>query len=175
MEITNKTNNWCARITNPRERVNMQEIIEIQFEEVQLEKVTELLAKLCSTSMLIDYQISSDEPEINLKPQSQVQLFNIIKNSSDGAFYFNFSDFKLNELELSGVGFQIYKYNDKYDLNLHIMEKEVTEIIPILTLQNWAGLLATEVIAKAFYCGYEPAMDEETRFFTGKTLGPLKF
>lgn len=153
---------------------NMQEIIEILFEEVQLEKVTELLVKLYSTSVLTDYQISSDEPEIEFNLQSQVQIFNNINNSSDGAFYFNFSDFKLKELELSGVGFQIYKYNNKYDLNIHIREKEMTQIISIFTLQNWAALIATEVSAKAYCCGYEPATDKETRFFTGQTLGPLK-
>jgi hypothetical protein len=151
----------------------MQEIIEISFEEIQLEKVTELLAKLCSTSVLSDYQISSDEPDIIINFKSQVQIFNSIDNSSDGSFYFNFSDFKLKQLELSKVGLQIYKYNNGYDLNIHIREEEFNQIGSISTLQGWAELIANDVSAKNYYCGYEPAIDEETRFFSGKIFGPL--
>lgn len=153
----------------------MQDIIEILFEEVNLNKVSVLLANTCSTAQFTNYLVSTDDSgvcDINFK--SQDQIFTFIGNSSDGAFYFNFSEFQLNEFEFSSIGFQIYKYDKKYDLNLHIPENEIIGKITIVALQSWADIIAKSLIAKEYFCGYEPASDQATRFFSGSILGPLK-
>jgi hypothetical protein len=148
------------------------EIIEIVFERVQLSKIVELLIKMLSNSTLKDYSISTDSSEINL--HSKENLFNNINQSSDGAFYFNFSDSDLKDIQLSSVGFQIYKYDNVYDLSLYIEEKEIRQKVSISDLQKRVESLAEELKATNYYCGYESASDEVTRLFSGNSLGPLK-
>lgn len=152
----------------------MKEIIEIVIEKVQLEKTVELLLKMVSSSTLKDYQVSTDSSEIEINFQSHEKVFNEIDQSSDGSFYFNFLVFNFKDLLLSDVGLQIYKYNNDYDLNLHIDEKEISSKVLISNLQKWVKSLAEELEAEDFFCGYEPAMDKETRFFSGSALGPLE-
>lgn len=148
------------------------EIIEIVFERVHLEKLVGLLIRILSNSTLKDYNISTDSSQINL--QSKEKMLNSIQQSSDGAFYFNFLDYSLNDILLSNVGFQIIKYDKVYDLNLSIEEKKVRQKVSILELQKRVALLAEELKSTNYYCGYEPAIDEETRLFSGFSLGPLK-
>jgi len=148
------------------------EIIEIVFEKIQLDKIVELLIIKLSSSFLKDYNISTDTSEIN--SQSKETLFNSIDQSSDGSFYFNFLDYGLKDVQLSRVGFQIIKYNSFYDLNLSLEEKEIRQKVSIIGLQKRVASLADELKSTFYYCGYEPAMDRETRFFSDVSLGPLK-
>lgn len=148
------------------------EIIEVVFERVQLEKIVDLLIRMLSNSTLKDYNISADSSEINL--QSKEKLFDSINQSSDGSSYFNFLDYSLNDILLSRVGFQIYKYDNIYDLSLDIEEKELRQKISISDLQKYVASLAKELNTTYYYCGYEPASDKETRLFSVDTLGPLK-
>ncbi len=148
------------------------EFIEIVFERIQLEKIVALLNKSLSNSILKDYYVSSDSSGINL--QSKETLFNSIDQSSDGSFYFNFLNYSLKDILLSKVGFQIIKYDNIYDLILSIEEREISHIVSTFDLQKRVVSLAEELKALNFYCGYEPAMDEETRIFTSVSLGPLK-
>jgi len=151
---------------------DVTEIIEIVFERVQLSRIVDLLIKKLSNSTLKDYSISTDSSEIDL--QSKEKLFDSINQSSDGSFYFNFSNSDLMDIILSRVGFQIYKYENIYDLTLVIEERELRHQVSILGLQKRAESLAEELKVTNYYCGFEPAADEETRLFSGNTIGPLK-
>jgi hypothetical protein len=150
---------------------DVTEIIEIVFERVHLSKTVKLLFKMLSNSKLKDYCISTDSSEIDL--QSKEKLFNSINQSSDGSFYFNFLDSDLIDVILARVGFQIYKYDNKYDLTLIIEEKEIRHQLSILGLQKRSESLALELKAVNYCCGYEPAEDEETRLFSGNVIGPI--
>ncbi|MBI2271340.1 MAG: hypothetical protein HYU69_13435 [Bacteroidetes bacterium] len=150
----------------------MKETIEISFEDIRLEKIVEFFISIHSESTLINYQFSIDESISLVNIKSNLELFKFFNTSSDGSFYFNFSNFKLGEFELPEIGIQLMKYNNKYDLNFHFGYQFLRNIAII---QNWAGALAQELKAKIYYCGYEPANDLETRFFTGSILGPLKY
>ena len=150
----------------------MTEIIEIVFERVQLEKIAITLFELLSNSNLIDSYITTDVSKIDF--QSKEKLHNSLVQSSEGAFSFYFLSFKLVEIQLHRVLLQIHKCNNVYDVNIIIEEKELIERVSILELHKYVAILAEELEATNFYCGFEPAMDKETRLFTGKNLGPLK-
>jgi hypothetical protein len=154
-----------------RDMKEVTEIIEIVFEGVQLKETVELLIKKLSSSTLKNYAIATDSGEINL--QSEEKLFNSINQSSDGSFYFYFSDFSLKDILLSSVGFQIFKYENVYDLNLDIEEKDLRQKTSIPDLLKRVASLAEELKTTNYYCGYEPAADKETRLFSGNTFGPL--
>lgn len=148
------------------------EIIEIVFERVQLEKIVEFLIKVLSNSTLKDYNIATDSTEIDV--HSKEKLFNSINQSSDGAFVFTFLNFSLKDILLSQVWFRIDKYNNTYDLSLDFEEKELRQKSSISDLQKRVASLAGELKTTNYYCGYEPAIDEDTRLFSGMSLGPLK-
>ena len=152
----------------------MKAIIEIVFEGVQLEKVVNLLKNTIDSSVLKGYQISTTESDIEINFQSHKSIISNIAQSSDGSFYFNFSDFSLKGLSLD-VGFQILKYNNVYDLNLHFEENEISQKISALNLQKWVESVANELKTDNYYCGCEPAIDKETRFFTLNKLGPVSW
>jgi len=122
-----------------------------------------------SMSKLENYTISTDSSKINL--QSEEELLKSISKSSNGAFYFNFSDYKLEDILLSRVGLQIYKYESLYDLTLDVEQKELTQKISILELERLVVNLAAELQAHKFYCGYESAIDEANRLFFRDLLG----
>jgi hypothetical protein len=148
------------------------EIIEIVFEDLQLERLVTYLIKAQSNSTLKDLSISTDQSEINLESEEKLlESFNV---SSNGSFYFNFLNYSFKDIQLSRVGFQIIKFENKYDLILSIEENEMRKKLSILDFQNRVISLAKEMEATNYYCGYEPAFDEETRLFTGVLLGPLK-
>jgi hypothetical protein len=153
---------------------NMKEVVEIVFEKVRLENTVDLLARIMSCSTLKDYHISTDTPTIKLDLLSKEELVGVITHSSEGSFYFNFLNLNTAGILLTELGVQIYKYGDDYDLNLHIDEKEISQKTSISNLQNLSESFANELKAITYFCGLEPAIDEETRFFSKSNLGPLK-
>jgi len=148
------------------------EIIEIVFERVRLEKIVELLIRKLSDSTLKEYNITPNSSDFNL--ESKEKMLNSIDQSSDGVFVFTFLDFNLKDTFLSQVWFRIDKYDNVYDLSLEIEEKELRQKTSISNLQKRVESLAEELKTTNYYCGYEPAVDEETRLFSGNSLGPLK-
>ena len=153
----------------------MAEIIEILFEQPDLKKTVVFLMEVNSNAILLDFQVASETNDANINLQLESELFNSIDNSSDGSFSFNFSEFKLQSVELSWIGIQLYKYDSKYDLNCSFNLNELKKLVSLSSLRDWAESISRELNAKSYYGGYEPAVDEETRFFTGKNLGPLTF
>ena len=144
----------------------MTEIIEIVFEGAQLKKIVELLNRSLSNSILKDYTVSTDSSQIDL--HSKAIIFDSIKKSSDGSFYFNFLDYQLNNTLLTRAGFQILKYDKMYDLNLHVEQREINQKISIVKLQQEVQAIAEELEVSEYYCGYEPAIDKKTRLFFGR-------
>jgi len=50
---------------------------------------------------------------------------------------------------------------------------EIRKKISVIGFQKRVDAFAQELKANNYFCGYEPAADEETRLFSGSTLGPL--
>ena len=147
------------------------EIIEIVFEKVQFFKTTEFLQDLITKSILKDYNIATNKGNVELNFQSKSELVKTLVTLGD-SYYFNFLNIMIKSFEFSKMGVQIDKYDNNYDLNLHLDVKEIKKM-SIISIMNWAEGLAIELDAKLFYCGYEPAIDKETRLFSGNKLGPV--
>jgi hypothetical protein len=152
----------------------MKEIVEIVFEKAQLKEAVGLLLKLLKSATLDDYQVTTSNSVSELNLNSKELLFIDINESSDGSFYFNLIDFSLYGISLPKAGVQIYKYDYMYDFNLHLEADEIKRKASGSELQKWAEHIAEELKAECYYCGLEPAYDENTRIFSGSTLGPLK-
>ncbi|MEI6410512.1 MAG: hypothetical protein WCR52_14075 [Bacteroidota bacterium] len=152
----------------------MEELIEITFEEVKLESLTHLLVAFASGSTLLNYDVASDpfdETLVDLKDESK--LLTALSLLTNYAIYFNFPEFEFAGLALSAVGIQVFGYNGKLDLNIIFDYNLTTNKVSIPSLQAWASLIAVQSNAKTYFCGLEPAVNLNTRFFTEDILGPL--
>jgi hypothetical protein len=144
----------------------MTEIIVISFEEINAESVINLLLEVKSKSALLNYQIAADMYDNTLlKFHHSKEFLNIIDANFGCSLYFNFSNFNFNGLHLSWLGFQIYKYNGKIDLNIDFKEEYNFTTDFISYLHNWTKVIANYLEAKAYCCGYEPIFDIERRIF----------
>ncbi|SHM01000.1 hypothetical protein [Chitinophaga sp. CF418] len=155
----------------------MAENIEILLEEVLVEKVIVLLSALNTKSKLQYYRTTLDEFDgVQMPPPSE------LKQRFDSAFidyfYFRFSHFRLHKLELPDAGIQVYKYDNCYDFSIDFPECDFNKLdISIGDLQESVKILADNLSAKMYCCGYEPVFnfDLDNRFFTNDELGPLSF
>lgn len=152
----------------------MEELIEITFEEVKLENLTHLIVAVASGSILLNYNVVSepfDETLVDLN--DDVKLFAALEQISNGLIYFNFPELKFAGLSLSGVGIQILKYGGKFDMNIVFDSNLTANKFSVSILQEWASSIALQSGAMTYFCGIEPAVDLNTRFFTEDVLGPL--
>jgi len=147
------------------------EIIEVVFENVELEKAVDFLLYCKSKSILRELNIASDSGVIDFS--SKEKLIKSIIQSSDGAFYFSYSNFYLGDFLLAWSGVRLDKYNGDFDVLLDFEEDDIIEKIPISQIHLYASKLSSDLQSSHYYCGYEPAQDTETRFFTQENLGPL--
>jgi len=153
----------------------MSEVIEVSIVCVTLDKLVKFLVEVFSSATLQDYQIANDSTETydgNFSMKSMIQNFEV---SSNGAFYFNLTGFELEDAVLSKVGIQVVKYDNEYDLNIHFLQYEISENVAVSILRQWVCSLAQRIDASDYYCGYEPAMDASTQFFSKDAIGPLKW
>jgi hypothetical protein len=147
------------------------EIIEVVFEDIKLDYLVEYYFSILQFSNLEHFHVSADFCKININ--TKYMLYNDISQSSPGSFYFYFNNFKFNNYQIPKVGFQVYKYDSKYDLNLHFEEEILKSKISGTELFLSVKYLASILSCTNYFCGYEPAMDANTRFFTNSNLGPI--
>ncbi|MEQ5776708.1 hypothetical protein J4E05_14350 [Thalassospira sp. NFXS8] len=89
---------------------------------------------------------------------------------------------RLNSLDVAGemvpsVLLRVVKYEEKYDVDFNFSEsdlKRVEKFFFIRKLQFFTSEVAKKYKIPSFFCGVEPASDEDTRYFTGQYLGPLR-
>lgn len=151
----------------------MSEIIEILFEDVKLENLSEMLVIIASNSIINNYQLASSTSTTEINFKSKDLLCNEISNLSDGSLYINLSRFRFDGIEIDNIGIQVYKYADKYDVSLDIEYAIIINRFTALTLKIWVDTISRKLNCKNYYCGYEPAIDEQTRFFSKYEMGPL--
>ena len=151
----------------------MADTIEILFEGVSLEKLSEYLSEAIKDLNLVNYQISAD----NLQPIQKVDklksLVTALDRHSEGSIYLNLKDFRLGVSVLPKVGIQILSYSSRLDLSIDIDSDTFQTLGSLSIVQLWAKNVSDKLLAKNYYCGYEPASDEDTRFFAMDKLGPL--
>ncbi|MBL8000020.1 MAG: hypothetical protein JNL32_15465 [Candidatus Kapabacteria bacterium] len=149
------------------------DIIEIVFESVRLDKSIDFIMETIYNSELISYNCTVDYLTPELSTLTFDYLYETITAVPDGSFYFNFSQIVIEEVVFKHPGVQLLKYNDTYDINVHFESSDLNNNETVLGLQKWSIILAEKLNTQIFYCGYEPAYDHNTRFFSRNNLGPI--
>jgi hypothetical protein len=68
------------------------------------------------------------------------------------------------------------KYDGAYDVSLSFLSEDIAckgNMGPIESLRSSAVEFLAISGGENVYCGYEPAHDEKTRFFTNNSAGPI--
>ncbi|PAU61157.1 hypothetical protein [Pseudomonas indica] len=83
--------------------------------------------------------------------------------------------FKVSEeISLPLVLLRVVKYKGGVDVELSFNDVSCFDInCVMLAMRIYSVFLSGRFHIKEFYGGLEPAMDVDTRYFTGNTLGPL--
>lgn len=156
----------------------MAELIEIAFDDAtETEKAIRFIFELVSTSEIKNYNSSNEELENKLNLRNIESIKQAITNLLDGTISINFKTIRIRSVIIEDFTLVIYKWklNQLFDIYLLLDEPEFKKVDSILFWQTFATELASLIGAREFYCGLDPASDEDTRFFTDQTLGPLKF
>jgi len=137
----------------------MGELIEIVFEALgqkQTEQVyKDITGKVICLNNIFDFT-------------EEAEVFNVVVGKV------SFS----SQIETDNVHLNILRYEEKtYDIEINFDLNDVKENKLIRLEQAfyiYASNIANRNNIKSYYAGLEPAHDEDTRFFTGNTMGPLK-
>ncbi|OIN55612.1 hypothetical protein [Arsenicibacter rosenii] len=152
----------------------MSEIIEILFEDVDLNQTSIFLRNISHNSKINNFRIMGENYEIGINDEVQNKIFYFLRDLVSGDMYIDFSGFEIKDIMFLYLGVHLFNYSNKYDLYIYFNANELIEKISTFHLKLWADKVHNIIKSKRFYCGYEQAIDFETRFFSKDEMGPLK-
>ncbi len=154
----------------------MAEIIEILFENVAFNEASNFLTELSFRSDIKNIQIVlGDGYSLKDKNSTLLDIGSYFEKCTGGAIHVDIQNVEISNHVLPKVAVQIYKYTNTYDLSIDVDYQELQGLISLKSLQKWASEVSHRLNSESYFCGLEPASDEDTRFFTNDKLGPLEF
>lgn len=154
----------------------MTDSYEVVFQQVAVGDLLELLNAIeVSSEVLSDLGVSESLGDILLAEIDKKLIDGIVSYEGDicltGRLYkFNVS----NEICLPFVFLRVIKYANGIDVELSFDDTRLFDIGGLMrVMQIYADGLSKKINMVGFYGGLEPAIDIDTRYFTGDVLGPL--
>jgi hypothetical protein len=155
----------------------MANLIEIVFEQVRANCVMPFFLKLINCAESVAEIQCSEQLELwNNNELSEDILEKLIVLDGDVCMSVNVNIMRLGELIFPNVQIRLVKYGIEFDIDFNF-DSDAMGNISTTTLinclyKNTQKLAATFDVV-SYYCGMDPASDEDTRYFTEKKLGPL--
>lgn len=154
----------------------MNDLIELLFEGVAIDRLDESIGLLLSESVLSSVT-ASESPDLDLASW-QGRVLEILQGAapSPSAISFSLDKVKLGSVTIVSPLVQVFMVQESVDISLSFLDCE-------LRFDSLNGLDALHHASLKFLgftggshvlCGYEPASDHETRFFTDAIRGPLR-
>lgn len=97
----------------------------------------------------------------------------IFESSETGLLHLRFNDVFYKNFEFKNPHFFVYK-DVNYDLIMIVNEEDFVKV-GVSKMLEFVKSFSSLICGKNFYCGMEPSIDLETRFFTNNSIGPLKY
>lgn len=155
----------------------MSSSLEVVFENVLKSKVIQLLMLLITSSeRIIRVQCSEDISLMNERGLDVDSFRSLLGFDGDVSVLLNLNDMKIGSVILPNVLLRLVKYSECYDIDFNFDLEEVENVdmtALVAELHNHAKGVAKNHSMACFFCGMEPASDEDTRYFTNECLGPL--
>jgi hypothetical protein len=153
---------------------NLKGLIEVSFESIKDDKINDFMHEVFK-ACIIDEIDHSDLGEIDLD-KFDGNFLNLFSNGADSTVVFvRTPNFNVGEAAISDVCVQIIKCLDVFSILLIFSFDDISvshlEAFPEILMQ-YSVCLANKYEISDFFCGYEPAWDENTRLFTRDMLGP---
>lgn len=144
------------------------EVIEMTFEKIPISHLPNIINMLnniesenVSISSSFKENISKDDV-LNILSSNQYSLAYHYKN-----IYILGNNFK-------SCFIHIINYNYEIEINLQLNQSELKKI-RLMNMINEASNFSNKLKAEKYCCGYEPATDEDTQFFSTNKVGPLSW
>ena len=154
----------------------MSELIEIVFEEVNESDFFSIFFEI-SGQYSNDVFLNNKDQAINVRsvsPQLFRDIFSLEKNH---VCTLELEKYVIGRVCLQGVLIRFLKYDgNKYDIDFNFAMNKLSKIDLINLVDDlliFCLSLSRKHKIKDFYCGLEPAKDENTRLFTGEIVGPF--
>jgi len=149
----------------------MSEIIELVFEEINIKSLDDIIMDISNAGSLIKkYSIKSDTEKreiLSFKNPEEIQ--NIFDGKDGIALFINLTELNFDNIRIPNCMIRIISYDNKYDFEINFNNEDAI-LYDIETLKKvlttFSVNLANRYKIKKYYCGYEPACDEENRLFT---------
>lgn len=155
----------------------MANLIEIVYENIGKSCVLQLL-KLLITNLenIISIECTENPSFFKEGLLSEEGINPFLDFEGDVTVLIKIRSIDLGSIILTNLQLRLLKYEGKYDIEFNFDSNELentTTTILVKELHEHAKHIALECGVSDFYCGMEPASDEDTRFFTNDELGPL--
>lgn len=152
-------------------------MLEVVFENVLKTKVIQLFVLLVMASRrVVNVQCREDIELMNEGELDVDSLSSLLNFDGDVSVLVSLNDMNIGGVTLPNVLLRLVKYGDCYDIDFNFDTEEVenTDMTALVAeLHHHAQQIAGEHRMAEFFCGMEPASDEDTRYFTNEMLGPL--
>lgn len=154
----------------------MAELIEIVFEKVSSEALADILIEITEQGNLVENCVVNGE---NCRPdwKNANQILNLLKDNNGEFSLICLTRFlSIYNHKVSGCQIRVTRGHNFSDLEINFesdafVSKDKVKLIT--DFMNFSFEFANKYQIENYYCGLEPAVDEETRFFTKEKVGPL--
>lgn len=154
----------------------MSNLIELLFEGVAKNQLDSLIGRLSNGSALKSV-IASESPELDLSSW-QGRVLEILEGAAPNpsSVSLNLDGVELGEVAIANPLIQVLMDDGGIDVSLSFLDYELScDASDCVDALHHASLELSRVAdARHIICGYEPASDHKTRFFTDATQGPLR-
>jgi len=154
----------------------MNDMIEILLENIPQEKINDVFIELgCVSDKIVMAELQGLDESVDTKDLLSRQV--VTKILSGHPLIIKMLNTSFEGVSLPESFIRVYSYNNVFDIELSfdngVIENNKVTVTKVLC--GYFDNIRKKHSVKNIYCGYEPAVDEETRFFTNATLGPLVF
>jgi len=157
----------------------MSDILEIVLENIPHQNVFRVLRLLLEQSGKILEVECSEKIKINIdNGVSKMDIENFMHLSEDACLFLKLDYIHLAKFKIPLVLIRLVKYGGLFDIDFNFEESDIANMGAaelMGSLHPSISELCEKNDVNNWFGGLEPAVDEETRYFTGKKLGPLKY
>jgi len=154
----------------------MTDSYEIVFQQVAVSDLHQLLELMKMDSQsLSELAVSEDFGKADSSKDSGILIDRFISYSGEICLTGKLHGFSFSEgMQLPLVFLRVIKYGGEVDVELSFDDTSLPDISCVMrAAQKYASTLSKKFDVNEFYGGLEPAVDFDTRYFTGDFLGPL--
>lgn len=155
----------------------MAELSEVAFENILRSKMYKvLLALLNNAGHIIEIRCSENIQFSGGGELTEQEIESFLDLSDDASIIIKLSDLQIGDNLVPAVLLRVMKYGNQFDIDFNFSEQDIKSMIIsviIKKIYEFASGIGKSYEIEQWFGGMEPASDEDTRYFTDDTLGPL--